>query len=799
MKTSPAWPLPLGLALAQLALWPGLPPWSGGGPVRAAAGVGLVAGLAVALLWRRRHPEAVLAVALVGSVAGQLLAPVDRFAVMFLADAVALFSVAVWRSARVCAVATAVTMAGQAVPVMVIMRPGGSVPADLGAVVVAYTTAAALGRVWRRWRAGRAAAAARLTHAKLAERQAGTAERHRLARELHDVTAHYLTAIVVNAMAAERLKHPELVVEALDYGRQTGRKTLGALHRMVAAIGAEQAAQAGPGRDGSLRARVDDLVTGFARLGQPVTVVGDPVGLPAVVVEAGSAVVREALTNAVRYAPGAPVSVRLDLTSGTLTVTVANPPAGDDPPATALGGGRGIAGMRERMAALGGALTAGPGAGGGWVVSATVPDVAAGADGRDPTGPADTAPRRRWAGHPARLLDATVVVAALLVPLAVLVGAPGIPAPSRVLMVGATAANAVPLFWRRTAPWRVLAAVLAVAVLLPVGFKLGVLPAGAATAAGGIVVTHGLAVYAVAAFGRGRWWTVLAVLVTVPISAMSLAATSIVGTEPIVQATGPAGDEPPWVVIFVVVSVTLAIGLSVVLMAAWGLGRAVRQRRDRVVAVEQDAVSAAVGRAAAVALGERWRIGAALRTSVVRDTGLVIEVAEAGFRAGVAGRHAEALVRVSEMVGLARAALATMRELLAGMAPAPAGTPGQRAPAPGVGDLAGLCAGYRARGRAVRVRAGVQVPVGVDASAYQIIAGALDAGDDGAADVHLERDGRDLVSTVMGVPAAAGGPAGAGLARRVAALGGRLSTDPAGILRVWLPLLAEEVTPSSSG
>src|SRR6266545_1172092 len=177
----------------------------------------------------------------------------------------------------------------------------------------------ALGRSRYRWRAARQEAADQLARAEADSRSAATAERQRLARELHDVAAHHLTSIVVTAAAAERLPgQPELLTQALTFTANTGRETLAALHRLVAVMDVDT------DRAPPLLVRVAELADGFVRLGQPVTVQadGDVELVPPAVAEAVYGIVREALTNALRYAPGAAVTVRLAGRPETLELTI---------------------------------------------------------------------------------------------------------------------------------------------------------------------------------------------------------------------------------------------------------------------------------------------------------------------------------------------------------------------------------------------------------------------------------------------------------------------------------------------
>src|SRR6266542_2069629 len=223
------WLLPILLATAQVAVWPGLAWWLGPEPDRGSVAVGLVAtGLAaVALGRRRRSPRLSLAVTPLVAINDTVLSLVRN----------------------------------------------GFARGRLGEAMVNFVILAlvlALGRSRYRWRAARQEAADQLARAEADSRSAATAERQRLARELHDVAAHHLTSIVVTAAAAERLPgQPELLTQALTFTANTGRETLAALHRLVAVMDVDT------DRAPPLLVRVAELADGFVRLGQPVTVQAD--------------------------------------------------------------------------------------------------------------------------------------------------------------------------------------------------------------------------------------------------------------------------------------------------------------------------------------------------------------------------------------------------------------------------------------------------------------------------------------------------------------------------------------------
>jgi signal transduction histidine kinase len=220
-------------------------------------------------------------------------------------------------------------------------------------------------------------------------------ERARIASELHDIVAHALSVMVVQATAGQRLagRDPEATAEVLDAIAGAAREAEADMGRLVTLLGDEEAI--GPAPDLVL---VEELVARAAGSGLDVTLrlEGDRQGLPAPVVHAAYRVVQEGLTNALRYASGAPVTVRVRGDRDELVVEVVNGPAGGDAALAGTGTGNGLRGLRERVGACGGTLSAGPVAGGGWSLSARLDSgrgssrTAAGGAGR-PSGSTSTA------------------------------------------------------------------------------------------------------------------------------------------------------------------------------------------------------------------------------------------------------------------------------------------------------------------------------------------------------------------------------------------------------------------------
>ncbi|MER5485606.1 histidine kinase [Streptomyces sp. NPDC002812] len=226
---------------------------------------------------------------------------------------------------------------------------------------------------------------------RLAAEVATAAERARIARELHDVVTHHVTAMVVQADAAQFLlsSAPERAGEGLTAVSDTGRRALTDLRYLLGVLEATgEAASADLARTGRAPAlgRVGDLVEQTRRTGQPVEFGEHGERLPqSVEVElAAYRVVQEALTNAVKYATGEPTRVLLRYGAQHTEIEVTtdgpvdpaaprNPGGAGTGAAGGGGGGRGLAGLRTRLRMLDGQLEAGPRPEGGFEVRATIP------------------------------------------------------------------------------------------------------------------------------------------------------------------------------------------------------------------------------------------------------------------------------------------------------------------------------------------------------------------------------------------------------------------------------------------
>jgi signal transduction histidine kinase len=201
-------------------------------------------------------------------------------------------------------------------------------------------------------------------------------ERARIARELHDVVAHHMSVIAVRAETAP-FRIPGLPEAVKDDMAETGAIAREALTEMRRLLGVLRGADAGaelapqPGMDG-----LEGLVAAVRGAGLAVhlRVDGGPRPLPAGVGLSAYRILQEALSNTLRHAPGAEVTVEVGFEPDRLRLRVHNdpPPAGGERPPPAPPG-HGIVGMRERAAMLGGTLAAGPTSDGGYLVEAALP------------------------------------------------------------------------------------------------------------------------------------------------------------------------------------------------------------------------------------------------------------------------------------------------------------------------------------------------------------------------------------------------------------------------------------------
>ncbi|MFF2959015.1 histidine kinase [Streptomyces sp. NPDC057963] len=616
-----------------------------------------------------------------------------------------------------------------------------------GGAAVAWAT----GRSRRRTRAYRSALVAYRAGASAVPRFAALAERDRLAAELHDVAAHRLTGIVVSAGAALRLPDRERTAEALRHAIDAGRQAMHELDRLTG-LGERSAVAA--------LADIDALA---AEQGADYRRTVD--AAPGSSTEAAYRVVREALTNAARYAHGAAVRVRVegaDQCGGTdrsersekpvrsdgpdrstggsgLTVTITDD--GGTVAVSGLGTGHGLAGLRTVVDAAGGTLWSGP-EGSGWTVRARLPSAASPVARRWP----------RWRGPTA--LDWALVVLAIALSLGASLLSADVPASFRGLLpavptVLLSGLHAVPLGWRSRLPGRALAAVLLALVLW-----LACDPADWTQPP----VSDIFLVY---------WWVELTLAYSAGAylpgrrSRLAPLAVASVGGLVLAGGSGITGNRAAaWAV--------LTGMLSLPAFAVWSLGRFTARRRDRLRAAGARRRERLDRDADAAVRDQRRRIAEGLRRTAQRHARAVVAAAEAG--------------QLESVRDEARAGLTALRELLTGLRGRDSGD----TPPPTVAGIAALATRY---GTAVRYTGSRRpAPAVVEVSAYRIAAALMTPG------VTLT-----VRSLDNGVELSGPAPADPGVLRRLRAMadatGGTLSTTGRGAVRVWLP----EVFPSRSG
>jgi signal transduction histidine kinase len=327
--------------------------------------VGSVLVQAVGLAFRRRHPLLAGAVVLV-AFTGAVRLGLDSADVLLwlVAILIAMYTLGGQASGRLAlaglVLGVVVTAAGVSAS-----RTANVTDYALGLVIVGVPWA--VGRVIRE----RGAQITRLeSDQEERARRAVADERGRIARELHDVVAHSMGVMVVQAQAAERMlaADPNRSRVALRQIQVTGREGLEEMHRLVGIL--RESSTTGIEPQGSLR-HLDALLDQVRRAGLQVeaTVDGDVNVLPPGVDLAAYRIVQEALTNTLKHAPGAIARVHVERSPSALRIAVEDE-GGAAGNGSGAASGNGLIGMRERALLYGGELAAGPRDGGGFAVTA---------------------------------------------------------------------------------------------------------------------------------------------------------------------------------------------------------------------------------------------------------------------------------------------------------------------------------------------------------------------------------------------------------------------------------------------
>jgi signal transduction histidine kinase len=355
-------------------------------PLTSAAHLSAVPSLAMAgvvlttapLAFRRTYPASAFCVMVLAIIAtSRYTTAVTIAAVMF----AAYFAVVYGRNRPA---ALGCLVAGAAVVTLDYPKIGPQIPGRLAPLLVLLLTVA-LGYAMRMWQQRAGESAARLRHAEAEHlevtRRAVEEERARIAAEMHDVVTHNVSMMVVQAGAGRRVldSSPADTREALLAIEASGRTAMTELRHLLGLLapssapeldapGDQRALRPQPGLD-EVPALVDRVRS--AGLAVELSVQGSHRELPQGADLAGYRVVQEALTNVIKHADGARARVRIEYRADDLIIDVSNLSGGPGPSADRSG--RGLIGLRERIAIYGGSLETGPRPGGGWRVRAAIP------------------------------------------------------------------------------------------------------------------------------------------------------------------------------------------------------------------------------------------------------------------------------------------------------------------------------------------------------------------------------------------------------------------------------------------
>jgi signal transduction histidine kinase len=715
--------LAIGGALSALGLQPRPP----------LATVGLAVLCAAAVGWRRLAPESAFVVSVSALVAYQLLSHDPNMA--FEPYAVALTAYMVGRRSpprRILALAAI----GMAILLVMRVHPAENSLSDtLGAWALFVAAAMVAGRLVARHhsmvvRLADVTARLRQDQDVRAARLAAE-ERTRVARELHDVTAHSVSVMVIQASAARLLATVDQhrARQALRIAARSGREAMDDLRRIMGVLrrGEDDLVGVLPDDRG-----VEDLISRSRAAGLDVrfAVRGDTSGLAADTRFVLYRVVQEALTNAARHGGSGPVSVTVSADGDGAVVAVANALGGEAPKsATQVASGHGLVGMRERVAMLGGELSAGATDSGTFRVEARLPAAAhAGPPAFIPP------PSAEPAGDPPAGLDARfgpravdlAVAGFWLVALGLDVAVSGHRSGSLALNLAAVAAMSLGCIWRRR---------------YPIAFS--VLVGGA-----GLLMMHGM---------TSRNYGTLVGLFTVTVPQYTVGAWAerrralayLVAFEIVAAGMG----------LFEHASSSGIAGPALLGAVAWLAGRALRRERmvaERLRQGSRRLVEEEADHARLAVIGERARLARDLHGLAARQVNAMVVQTEMAERLlGFDQRRLEDAMEAVEQTG--RAALTQMRATV-GVLRAD-GDRAPLAPQPGVSLVHALVRESRECGRDVHLSVQGEpfpLPPAVDLIAYRILEDALAVpGPSGSIEARLRfADGAVEIELRSGTPQA---------------------------------------------
>jgi signal transduction histidine kinase len=352
----------------------------------------LIIGQNMPLIWRRSYPVPVTLVCAIARVSYDVIGL--GYAPVPLGIAIAFYTVLNRCGLRTCVITCVLALAGITISQA---APGHNQPYDFIVATLTIVVAGMAGLLARTRHAYLQEAEERAARAEAGRDQesarAAAAERARIARELHDVVAHHVSLMAVQAEAAASLLpgRPDQAKQSVEIIGDTARQALTELRRLLGVLrGPGEELQTAPSPSLGELGAVLELVRGT---GLPVDfrVEGTPCVLSPGVDLTAYRIVQEALTNTMRHAPAAHAAVTLSYEPGYVTVSVANSASASSSasrsgsgagrplaPATARPApvgraGFGLAGIAERVASCGGSLSAGPTLAGGFAVTARLP------------------------------------------------------------------------------------------------------------------------------------------------------------------------------------------------------------------------------------------------------------------------------------------------------------------------------------------------------------------------------------------------------------------------------------------
>jgi signal transduction histidine kinase len=330
-----------------------------------------VIGLALPVAWWRTRPLPAIACLFVVALFAEWLTSAADFPSIWFALLALSFGVGAHADGAHAAAGAGLMIGG----IVATSAIGGSLTANEivfpSVLVVAFCLAGRTARSRARLAGELHEAAARARERRAAEAERAVAEeRRRIAREMHDVVAHSVSVMVVQAGGARRIlgREPARAEAAARLIAGTGREAIVELQRLLGVL------QVDHGPPPTLEG-LDVLVERARAAGQPVALAieGERRALPAGVELAAYRVVQEAITNAIKHAGGAPTDVRVRYGADDVQLQVCDRGGAGDVASPVAGGGHGLVGMRERVRVFGGELHTGRRADGGFEVRARIP------------------------------------------------------------------------------------------------------------------------------------------------------------------------------------------------------------------------------------------------------------------------------------------------------------------------------------------------------------------------------------------------------------------------------------------